>query len=255
MVTNCNPAAQKALKKNSRCRQNVNACRGMIDSDYTITDNAGICDTIGVSSMTGLPYLENTDYPTWTSWTSGVCVADTGRTAAPTAAPVVIAKVSRNTTFSTSEQSSICSAMQQAAVADEVINFPGALKCVQTEEQVTARRRLLNVTTTTLYSIDGSISAAQAKVAKEVLSEVGLDKFASNIASALFAVDPLLGASAVVSITPLNTNAPTKQPTKEPTPAPPTTAPAPTADVGEFSTSNRVAPTLIAAASFLLVLL
>jgi hypothetical protein len=145
--------------------------------------------------------------------------------------------------------------MQQAAVADEVINFPGALKCVQTEEQVTARRRLLNVTTTTLYSIDGFISAAQAKVAKEVLSEIGLDKFAFNIASALLAVDPSLGASTVVSITPLNTNAPTKQPTKEPTPAPPTTAPAPTADVGEFSTSNRVAPTLIAAASILLVLL
>jgi hypothetical protein len=39
-------------------------CRCMIDSENTITSDAGVCDTVEIKTLMKQPYLENTDYPT-----------------------------------------------------------------------------------------------------------------------------------------------------------------------------------------------
>jgi hypothetical protein len=251
-MTACNAMGQKALGKNSKCAQTVKACYDMIDSDFTIAEYNGVCEKMGINGMTGLPFLEDTDYGTWDLWTTAMCVADTGRTPAPTAAPVVIAKVSRAVVFSTNEQAIICTAMNTAANKAGITVGPNAIKCLMTNADVTSRRRLLNVTTTTVYTIEGSISAGMAEASKEVLAEVGLDTFAAAVSADITTADPTLGASASVTITPLSTDAPTKMPTSAPNVAAPTAAP-PTPDV-VFSTSNRVTPTLIAVASLFLML-
>jgi hypothetical protein len=88
-----------------------------------------------------------------------------------------------------------------------------------------------------------------------VLKEVGFGTIDNTISADITAEDPALGKLAKI-ITDLSTESPTKNPTM-PTTAPPTTAPpttvSPTAEV--FSSSNRVGLTLLAAVSFLLVLL
>jgi hypothetical protein len=252
-MTACNAMGKRALSKNSQCFQRVRACADMIAADFTIFEYNGICESMGRSSLTGQPILEDTDYATWDIWTTAICVDDTGRTPAPTAAPVVIAKVSRAVVFTTGEQTTICAAMNRASMRAGVTVSPTAIKCVMTTADVTARRRLLNVTTTTFYTVEGSISATMAAVSKAVLAEVGLDTFAKAISDDIKTADPTLGDSAEVTITPLSTDAPTRQPTATAPTSPPTDAAAPT-NVEGFSSSNRVVPTLIAAASILLVL-
>jgi hypothetical protein len=252
-MTAANAAGQKALGKNSACMLKLATCHELIDSNYANTDIATACDGIGINMLTGQPYLEDTDYPTWQDWVDDVCVGDAVRTPAPTSAPVVIAKVSKKTVFTATEELTVCSVMNGVAFRDGVIGVLGSLKCAVIEEQVASGRRLLNATTTTLYSITGSISSIQAKVAMEVLAKIGVDAFAAAVSTVIKQVDPKLGAAATVSVKALATNAPTMRPTSMPTRMP--TVNASTID-GVFSVSSRVAPgTLIAAASLLFLLL
>jgi hypothetical protein len=179
---------------------------------------------------------------------------DTNRTAAPTAAPYEVVKVSSNIEFNDTQVETVRKSTNAVLYNNGVTDTPNAVKIVQTSQNVTSRRRLLSVTTTE-YTLTGSIPASTAVSAKEVLKEVGFDIIAAAISADITAADPALGALAEIK-TDLSTEAPTKNPTM-PTTAPPTTAPPttvpPTAEV--FSSSNRVAPTLLAVVSFLLVLL
>jgi hypothetical protein len=253
-MTAANAAGQKALDKNSACMLKLATCHELIDSNYANADVATACDGIGINMLTGQPYLEDTAYPTWQDWVNDVCVSDAVRTPAPTSAPVVIAKVSKKTAFTATEELTVCSVMNGVAFRDGVIGVLGSLKSAVIEEQVASGRRLLNATTSTLYSITGSISSIQAKAAMEVLAKIGVDAFAAAVGTVIKQVDPKLGAAATVSVKALATKAPTVMPTMTPPTRMPTVKASTTGEV--FSVSSRVAPgTLIAAASLLLLLL
>jgi hypothetical protein len=255
LMTAGNTAGQKALRKNSACMQKLSACHELIDSNYARQDVSTACDDIGVNRLTKLPYLENTAYPTWKIWVDNVCVKDAARTPSPTSAPVIIAKVSKKTAFTFNELSTVCDVMNSVALRDGIIGVKGSLTCSEIQEQVSARRRLLNTTTITLYSVTGSISFVQAITAQEVLAVIGVDAFALALKNQITSADPTLGAAAIVLITPLTTEAPTKQPTPTPTSVPPTTAATPTQQAPtEFSSRSRAIPTLIAVASVVLAL-
>jgi hypothetical protein len=255
LMTAGNVAGQKALNKNPACMQKLSACHELIDSSYARQDISTACDDIGSNRLTKLPCLENTAYPTWKTWVDNVCVKDAARTPSPTSAPVIIAKVSKKTAFTSKELSTVCDVMNTVAFRDGIIGVKGSLKCSKIQEQVAARRRLLNTTTSTLYSVTGSISFIQAKSAQEVFALIGVDAFALAVKNEITSADPKLGAAAVVYATPITTGAPTNQPTPNPTSAPPTTAATPTqAPPTEFSSSTRAIPTLIAVASVVLAL-
>jgi hypothetical protein len=217
VMTAGNPMGLKALGKNSKCKQKMKTCQELIDSNYKNTDIATACEDIGINPMTQAAYLEDTDYPTWAIWVRDVCISDDVRTPAPTAAPVTIAKVSKNSVFSTAEQATVCTAMNKVAFKDGVISVFGSLKCQQDQGvEVSVRRRLLTAETQTIYSIEGSISAVQALSTKEILAIIGVETFGAEISGEIVTADSALGAAATVSVTPLATDVPTGMPTMMP---------------------------------------
>jgi hypothetical protein len=127
--------------------QKLSACHELIDSNYALTDVSIACDDIGINRLTKLPYLENTPYPTCKIWIER-CAKDDDRTPSPpTSAPVIVAKVSKKTAFTSNELSTACDVMNTMAFRDGIIGVKGSLKCSEIQEQVAARRRLLNTTT------------------------------------------------------------------------------------------------------------